>query len=86
MFVAIEAKEAKKKFLMRNTFLTKKLQTVFSVLLECFVTVFNQLSVLRCLTVYVVFKQAIQAIEGSFEKILVKKLVFVKKIFFDISS
>ena len=67
---------------MRNTFLTKKLQTVFSVLLQCFITVFNQLSVFRCLTVYVVFKQAIQAIEGSFEKILVKKACFCQKDFF----
>ena len=61
--------------------MTKKLQTVFSVLLECFIIVFTQLSVLRCLTVYVVFKQAIQAIEGSFEKNLVKKACFCQKDF-----
>ena len=62
--------------------MTKKHQTVFSVLLQCFNTVFNQLSVFRCLTVYVVFKQAIQAIQGPFEKILVKKASFCQKDFF----
>ena len=77
MFVTIEPKEAKKMFYEKH-FFDQKAPNSF----QCFITVFNQLSVFRCLTVYVVFKQAIQAIEGSFEKILVKKACFCQKDFF----
>ena len=69
-------------FYEKHFFDQKKLQTVFSVLIQCFITVFTQLSVFRFLTVYVVFKQAIQAIEDSFEKILVNKACFWQKDFF----
>ena len=79
--MTIEAKEAIEKMFYEKNFFDQKALNGF----QCFIAVFNQLLVLRCLIILVVFKQAIQAIEAFLRRFWSKQLVFVKKIFFVIS-
>ena len=76
-FVTIRAKEVIEETFHEKHLFEQKVLNGFSVLLQ-FLTFSTDFQFLRCFTVFVVFKQTIQAIE-AFEKIWSKKLVFCQK-------